>query len=610
MQKTEHPSFSPNVYIPILFIVSIFLLQCGSREPEIHRPNPDQLILSIGDQQITARDVLVAFQESRSFDSIAVETSVAIPKAIREIGKTLAFERHLASQAKELHLDQTETFKKNHEHIVKDELYQKVILEDVLKKIHLSEKEIRRFYDDNRESLYLDSNSNQIVVQGIYVNFGNQRNRDEAESLIQKAHQELEQGVPFETVARKYSDAEPHQRGKENTIQLGLFDPEISRRLESLHDGEYTEGFELKNRFYLFKRVRFIEPKSLPFDQVKDSIQLSRMQDLTNNGIYLLAQDLKKKHSVLSNPSWLDHPDAQDMQAILLTVPGVYELTLGEFLQLAHQQKKWAIQERKSYLDFLENKTVCLAEAISRGWDEKEVAQAVAFWDQHQLAQDFINAELDKQVVLTEEQIRAEFEKNRKAMISPARYDISRLFFSLQLSSTTPVYQVQLLLAKAKAQAEKAREAMKSGMSFDEVAIQFRQNEDMMVMVSDVKNVILNDLSPEDQNFIAPNPGPALQAGEISEPKEVYNLTRERYGYEIFYIRRITPSRLMEYEEARVAIGQSFAAWASKKIREQLEKTFEESPVQYHEEGIQSVTNYLSLLAKRLDLQTDIAWYE
>ncbi len=66
----------------------------------------------------------------------------------------------------------------------------------------------------------------------------------------------------------------------------------------------------------------------------------------------------------------------------------------------------------------------------------------------------------------------------------------------------------------------------------------------------------------------------------------------------------------MEYAEARVAIGQSFAAGASKKIREQLEKTFEESPVQYHEEGIQSVTNYLSLLAKRLDLQTDIAWYE
>ncbi len=591
-------------------IVSIWMVQqCGNREPSIKRPNPKQELIRFGDQSVTIRDFMLAFQETLSFDSLQLETQTAIPQTIETLGRSLVFERDLAQKARERELDRIESFLKAHETTVNDELYQRVVLQDVLQKIRIRDSDLKRFYEENRDSLYVQPDTNKIVVQGIYVFFTN-RSREEAASIIEQARQELDRGTPFETVAQKYSDAEPHLRGKENTLFLGSFDPEIAERLESLQDGEITDIFEYKNRYYLFKRVRFIKPEYLPFEEVRSTILRTLTQEQTQNGVFLLIQELKKKHNLLVNPGWLENPESLGKEAIILSVPGIYELTLGEFQTLARQQSKWTILEQQNFLDYLGGKAVCLAEAKNRGWGENEVAPAVEFWDNRRLAQDYIHWEMDRQVELSEEQIRDYFEQNRSLFRTPIYYDISRLFFRISLSPTTPLYQIQLLLAKAKTQAELAYEAMKNGMSFDEAAIQFAQSEDIQVTTADMKNITLSDLSPQDQNSIAPSEKTALQEGEISEPKEIYNLTKERYGYEIFYIRKMTPSRPMSYEEARKTIGQRVAQGMTKQIRDRMETEFfsKRSPL-IQEEGKQEAIEYLCRLIPRPDLQADIAYY-
>ena len=597
-------------FISTTLCIGAILIQCSRQEPEIESPSKDQILTSFGDRNVSVRDFLIAFQESLSFDSVRNETQKAVPKIVESLSKTIVFQRDLAQKAREIDLDAKDDFIESHKNTVNDELYQKVILHDVLEKIRVTDKEIRRFYDENRDVLYVNPESNQIVVKGIYVYFGDKRSKEEAQKIVENAEREIEKGDTFQNVAQKYSDAPERLRGKENTNPLGMFPPEIAQHLEPLQDGECTPPFEYKDRFYIFKRIRFIEPEYFDFDSVKDSIRMKLTQEKKNNGVFLLSQELRQKHNLITNPTWLEKPDSVGEDAIVLSVPNVYELTVGEFLELAKQQQKWTILEQKNYLDFLGNKAVCLAEALERGWGESDVSLAVEFWDNQRLARDYILSEVDKQVRISEEQIRQIYEANRASIKTPVRFDIDRLFFSIPMT-TYSTTQFKLLFANAKARATAAREAMLKGASMEEAAAPFKNQEDIVVTTASMKNVSLNELSSRDREIVNPSEDSFMQQGEISEPIETNNIIKERYGYELFIVRNVVPSRAMTYEEAKEIICRGLASKQSEIVRKQLETSFfEKHRLQYNERGMQAVIDYLSELANKPDLQADIARYE
>lgn len=621
-----------NRFSLIAFFIALGLLasRCGTPESSIQGPKPDLVLATAGDQTVTARDFLTAFQETHSFDSlysdiqamksISNETPSALAKIFDEGVKIILFERDLAQKARAEKLDQKDEFKKYHENVVNDELYQRVVLRDVLEKIHVTEDDLKRFYEENRDGLYCKSDSNLIVVQGIYIEYGDKRPRDEAEKMARQAYDKITSGASFEAVAQEVSDASPHLRGKENSINLGQFDPEIAKRLESTKDGDITEAFDLaaKKRFYLFKRIKFIEPDYVPFEEVRSKILSLQVQERTSTGIFQLTQELRKKHSPIVNPAWLDNVEQNNPNAILLSIPSVYELTLSEFLQQARQQQKWTTLEQKEYLEFLGNKAICLAEAKSRGWSEKDVALAVDFWDNRKLAKDYVVYEMDKQVSLTEDKIREIYNQNPQSYQTMAQFDLSRLFFGIHTAPNIPSYQSQLLWAKAKTLATQAWNAIKTGTPYDQAAQQFASANDIFVTTVDVKNITLADLSVRDRKVLVPDPPkegetapPPMKEGDISPPLQTINLTKERYGYEIFFLRRFEPSRPMTYEEAREEIGKKVALEASKKIRSDRETDFfANHQIQFNEAGKQAVSEYLLKLAPRPDLQPDIARYE
>ncbi|MGC9328552.1 MAG: peptidylprolyl isomerase, partial [Candidatus Hinthialibacter sp.] len=166
-------------------------------------------------------------------------------------------------------------------------------------------------------------------------------------------------------------------------------------------------------------------------------------------------------------------------------------------------------------------------------------------------------------------------------------------------------------MLNAQTHAEAAWEDMKKGMSFEEAAAKYNQSEDVIVTTADLKDIALTDLGPQDRSFIAPKEGPAMKEGEISEPKEIFNLSKERYGYEIFYVRKITPSRAMSYEEAREIIGRRIAQTQYQTLRRQMKTDLlAQYQIELNAEGVQAVTGYLAVLAKRPDRQSDIARYE
>ncbi len=599
----------------IIIISCAFVNQCAKKDIPINRPAQDQIVMSIGDYQLTVGDLLVAFQEEKSFDFILInKVNNNLAPAIIEFGTGVICEHFFAEQAREAGLDKKPEFEEAHKNAVKDELYQKVILNDVIKKIRLTDQEIKRYYDENLKSLFLKPNTNVLLIRGIWISY-EKRSREEAQELAQQAYQRLQKGDPFEVVALKYSEAELHKRGKPNKVPPGMFDPEIAAQIEPLEDGEYTAPFEFtqKKRFYIMKKVRFIDAEYHPFESMRKNIIQSLASKRQNDEIFLLSQQLQKKHHLLVNSSWIENADDVQDDAVIISVPPIYELTLGEFKEYARQQNKWTPQDKKDYLSFLGNKAVYLAESYSRNWSEADVAKAIEYWDRNKLAKLWINHIMDAKYPITEQQIRDIYDKNKNHpnLYTPALYDLSQLLFSIPVTPSTSIYQTQILFAQAKAQADKAYEAIQNGMSFDEAALQFAQQDNITVIHKRFRDIPLIGFSPKIQDSIAPGDGPAMKVGDISEPERLHNLTKEEYGYEIFYLRNVTPSVPMNYEEARVEIGRRVANNLSLKIRQDLEKEFmSKQQLSLNQEGLQSVIDYLATLVDRPDWQADITRYE
>ncbi len=589
-------------------LLTLFGNHCGPKEKTWTRPDPEAVVMTFGDQPLTARDFLIAFQESRDFTVVSAGKALKdLPQRMEDLAKNLGFERDLAQRARQAGLDRRETFQAFRKDVIQDELFQRILLEEVLKKIQISEADNQRYYKENRDRLFVKQNTNVYVVQGIRI-LMEPRGREKAEARAHEARQKIEAGAPFETVAQTYSDAPPEKRGKENEIPPGLADPEIERHLMELKDGQVSEVFEAGNQFFLFKRLRFVPPEYIPYEEARSAILTARTQELQNNGVFLYAQELKLKHGLLVNLDWLKDTASLDPLAVILSIPGVYQLTVDEFERLASANGKRTAEAREEYLSLLTHKALFLAEAVSRGWGEKEVAPALAYWERRQLAQDYILSEVDRRGALTEEQMRAFYEQNRRLpdFQTPDLYNLDLMYFSAPVQPATTHYDTLILFQKAEAEANRAYAAMMEGMSFEEALTQFPQHSALPVSGGPLGNVSLGDLGPSQADQVK-----GLEAGEISRPRRVYNLTKSRFGYEIYYVKDIEPSRPMTYEEARDVIGRQVVQRLTKEVRDAAMRSFlEANPAQVQPEGMQAVIRYLEALADRPDRQPDLSWYE
>ncbi len=582
------------------------LSACVKKEIQIARPDPEMTALTYGDNTITVKDILIAFQETHPFEDILfMPESTTHEEFIASIGKEIAFKKTMAEQARELGLHKSERFITGHEDIVRDELYQKVLSEDIFDNIRFTDKEIHRFYDENKKSLFLIKDTNAFAVRGLYVNI-DQRTREEAWAIANKAYQELEQGTPFETVAQKYSDAPLQKRGKENRITPGMAHADIERKLNQLEEGEYTDPFELGAKIFIFYLIDFIEPDYVSFEKAKEPVIQKMTLDKREQDIYFLSQELKKKHGCLINAPLLDDLQNADPNAIILSIPDVWELTLKEFLQLAKENQNWTIDEKKEYLTFLANKSAFLAEALSRGWTEKDVAAAMEFHDRKLLTNELIRSQVNLDQ-LTEEQMRAYFVKNRDKSYfqTPKIYNLYHLFVRAEYDSTLTHYEVLANYQQAKQQVQSVRYEVSQGRPFEEVIAPFIEHQSANIS-GHMGFVTLNQMDRPSQSVVG-----NLEAGEISEPERISIHSTERYGYELFYVKDMQPSRPMTFSEAKTVIRNKVFETRYNQIHDKLKKEFNKKyEFTVNDEAIDQIVTYLRQLVHRYDIRSDITFYE
>lgn len=609
----------------LVLVCALFLSNCAPRDESISRPDPDAVVFQAGERPVAVRELMLTFQETSDFSQVleaamlenADQSSLPAGMEIKrvqdvlgEMAQQIAFEAYLAELAREAGLDRTEEHLEYIENTVKEELYQKILLEDVLRGIAISERDLQRFYQENREALFLKEETNIYRVRGLYVfTQPPYRSRDEAIHRAQEAYNELQEGRSFESVATNYSDAPRHLRGRPTNLHPDqIADPEIQRQLSRLQSGDYSQVFEGRggDRLYIFKLEEFFPPEYTPFEEALPAVRELIFNERRNQGVYFLSERLRRKHNCLINAGLLeiDEPDEIEAGLTLLSVPGVYDLTLGEFLEIAQANRLWTRKERENYLTVLSNKAIYLAEALSRGWNRDTVAPALSVWERRRLAEAYIQS-LAQAHVFTEEEIREAYETNRENRMfqTAPKLSLEYLFFPIEHSFLMSNYQRIMNFQEGERRALRALDAVQSGIPFHELPSIFTNQDD--AQAGRTGWVSTNEIRPSVMRILS-----RLEPGEIGKPEQVFDPNSERYGYELYHLRDMRPSRPLTYEEARQVVIQFGERGKFNEIRDRLRRGFfEENPPQANDETLVEAAEYLKTLASRPDWQIDITVY-
>lgn len=140
-------------------------------------------------------------------------------------------------------LERTENFKK--------QLIGQAFAQDILNDINISERDIQKYYDNNKEEFL------RVGISIIFVKSDPEKDatRQDALTRAELVSQRAQAGDDFQKLAREYSDdAESIKRGgKVGYIEKGRYPPHIEERIFSMEEGEISKPLEVEDGFYIIK---------------------------------------------------------------------------------------------------------------------------------------------------------------------------------------------------------------------------------------------------------------------------------------------------------------------------------------------------------------------
>ena len=123
----------------------------------------------------------------------------------------------------------------------------------------------------------------KVKWEHVQVAFGPERSKSEAKKQIEAARNELGGGVPFDQVAKKYSDGPTAKSGgQRDWMEAGnLTDTKLEKKLFELPVGELSPLHEGPSDWHVVRVVERQQAGRVPFGQVQDEIR-KKIEDSQN----------------------------------------------------------------------------------------------------------------------------------------------------------------------------------------------------------------------------------------------------------------------------------------------------------------------------------------
>jgi peptidyl-prolyl cis-trans isomerase SurA len=153
--------------------------------------------------------------------------------------------------------------------------------------ILVSEEEIDRYIKEHSEEA---SNTEGYILRQIFIKSG-----EESERKLQEVLQNLKEGVPFDTVAKKYSEGlNSREGGIMGFVKKTDLDRKFIDALEKIKEGEYTEPLRSRKGIHILYLEKRIKPDISLRENVKNKLIEMKMQERYQQWI----KELRKKHFI------------------------------------------------------------------------------------------------------------------------------------------------------------------------------------------------------------------------------------------------------------------------------------------------------------------------
>ncbi|EJO5349592.1 peptidylprolyl isomerase [Clostridium botulinum] len=242
----------------------------------------NNIVAIVNGQEITNKDVdntILSFPKER-------QGYLNTEKGREELIKQMIDFELSYNYAKDMKFDETEDFKKQLE-ATKKQLLIQVAVSSVLARATVSEEEVKKYYEDNKEEF---NTQELITARHILVD-----SLDEAN----KIYEEIENGLDFSKAAEKYSKCPSKaQGGSLGTFTKGQMVPEFEKAVFDAEVDKVTQPVKTQFGYHLIIVDNIRESMIKPFDEVKGIINNKLIQQKQNEQYNEFTQDLRNKYNV------------------------------------------------------------------------------------------------------------------------------------------------------------------------------------------------------------------------------------------------------------------------------------------------------------------------
>lgn len=212
-------------------------------------------------------DVLIRQQAKKFKIEVSDKEVDAIIENIKK--QYLIDDNELKQKLKEDNISYEDFYAGLRSSLVKGRLLNRVISPEV----NVTEQNLRQYYDKHKEE-FVDEEYKllQIFVSG---------QRQDGQKRITDAYELLQEGKPFETVARDFSDdaKSASSGGDIGYVKKADLIPQLRSALGFLSPGVYSSIIITPYGFHILKLVEKLKGEVLTFEQAKDSIHEKLVQE-------------------------------------------------------------------------------------------------------------------------------------------------------------------------------------------------------------------------------------------------------------------------------------------------------------------------------------------
>ena len=313
--------------IPLLLVVMVSLISCGAGkldEGSVARVNKTDIPQSEFDAEVEAfkkqyeaqgqflTEADLDMVKPRLLDSLVVKqllldkaASLEIASDSESVQKQMdSFKQQFPSDEEFINSLATNGF--TEESLTQELEWQSVLQSlfdlEVADKVASSDEDIRKFYDDNKETYFMTPES--VNASHILMMIGDEQSEEAALLKIQKVQQEITAGMDFGDAAATYSEGPTKDRkGDLGTIARGQTVPAFEEAAFSQEIGVVGEPVLSQFGYHLILVTGKNEAFATPFEDVKDMIKQQLDEQAIQEGTMAYIEELRESADIVL-PEW------------------------------------------------------------------------------------------------------------------------------------------------------------------------------------------------------------------------------------------------------------------------------------------------------------------